>query len=832
MLHRSSVRWTLISLLTATIAAGCSTYSGETGTATTGSANLSLEAVDGIEFDSVEYEITGGDMEAMGGSIDTSAPGATASVEVFGIAAGDGYTVTMTATSTDGETSCEGSEDFAVEAGGATDVMVILNCKRPPMLGAVRANGKFNVCTQLTKAIVAPLATSVGTSIDVSAEAVDAEGDDIEYQWTATAGSFADPNAAVTNYSCEVEGTQSVRVTVSDDGFEYCDDSWTVEVTCGDPAAGPSNRLQIIHSSDNESSFQDPNTLEEKIINYAAVVDGLQTLASQEGIASVHLTAGDHTIPGPFYQASEEVGELGEPGLADIVMYNGMGLLANGMGNHELDGGIDEFAQMLAAAAYPFLAVNLDFSNVTLQEGTPAIAIGEDGTACSENAAKVLKSCVLEVDGQRLGLIGRAPSEFFQVTCTGEEECPGLDFVGGSDDEKFPNVPAVEQVLEQVDLLEELGINKIILLNHAQSFDSDEIGLGELRGVDIVVEAGATGFQSQSEADGPFNFLRPEDLDTAGEVPYPLVLEDSEGSTVLTINSEQLYRYVGHLIITWDSEGKISEFDSRSGPIATTKEAIALLEDELGEPTAVPESVQSTLAALQATPSITAAFEEIGTTEFPLNGLRADVRGRETNLGRVAADSTLWYVEQNFPELAIDVALKNGGGIRDSITGPAIIRLTVRAALAFDNTLTILRLTGDQMIATMENSVSRNPAADGRFPQIAGMAIEFDPSRPGVEGLESLDTPSRVRRLVIGDDVLIDNFTAQGDLSRTFILATNSFTATGGDGYAAFPVSEELAQTDIGEQQILEEYIVEALGGVVSIEDPPPNSRVLNLNPQ
>ncbi|MEM7437455.1 MAG: bifunctional metallophosphatase/5'-nucleotidase [Myxococcota bacterium] len=831
MLRRPSIRGTLISLL-AVFAAGCSTNSGETGAAVTGSAALSLEVVDGIEFDAVEYEITGGDMEPMGGSIDTSAPGATASVEVFGIAPGDDYTVTMTATSTDGETSCKGSEDFAVETGVATDVMVILNCKRPPTLGAVRANGKFNICAQLTKVIVSPLQTSVGNSIDLSAEGEDAEGDELRFWWMANGGEIPNEDAASTVFICTEAGDYEIKVTVSDDDWTHCDDSWTVEVTCGDSSAGPSDRLQIIHSSDNESSFQDPNTLEEKIINYAAAVDGLQTLARQEGIASVHLTAGDHTIPGPYYQASEEVGELGEPGLADIVMYNGMGLLANGMGNHELDGGIDEFAQMVAVAGYPFLAVNLDFSNVTLQEGTPAIAIGEDGSACSENAAKVLKSCVLEVDGQRLGLIGRAPSEFFQVTCTGEEECPGLDFVGGSDDEKFPNVPAVDQVLEQVDLLEGLGINKIILLNHAQSFDSDEIGLGELRGVDIVVEAGATGFQSQPEADGPFNFLRPEDLDTAGEVPYPLVLEDSEGTTVLTINSEQLYRYVGHLIITWDSEGKISEFDSRSGPIATTTEAIALLEDEVGEPTAVPESVQSTLAALQATPSITAAFEEIGTTEFPLNGLRADVRGRETNLGRVAADSTLWYVEQNFPELGIDVALKNGGGIRDSITGPAIIQLTVRAALAFDNTLTILRLTGDQMIATMENSVSRNPAADGRFPQIAGMAIEFDPSRPGVEGLESLDTPSRVRRLVIGDDVLIDDFTAQGDLSRTFVLATNSFTATGGDGYAAFPVSEELAQTDIGEQQILEEYIVQALGGVVSVEDPPPNSRVVNLNPQ
>jgi 2',3'-cyclic-nucleotide 2'-phosphodiesterase (5'-nucleotidase family) len=800
---------------------------------------LALEVVDGVEIDEVEFEITGGDMEPMGGTIDTSAPGATASVEVFGLPPGDGYTVTMAATTVDGEITCEGSEDFGVVAGVATDVMVILNCKRPPSLGAVRANGKFNTCAQLTKTIVAPLVTGVGESIEVSAEAYDAEVDEIEYAWTATAGSFTSDSDAATTYTCDVEGSQSVRVTVSDDGFEYCKDSWTVNVTCGDPAAGPSNRLQLIHSSDNESSFQDPNTLEEKILGYAAAVDGLQTLADQESITSVHLTAGDHTIPGPFYQASGEVEGLGEPGLGDIEMYNAMSVAANGMGNHEFDGGIDEFAEMLATSAYPFLAVNLDFSEVEVMDGTPQIVIGEDGSDCEDNAAKVLKSCVLEVDGQRLGLIGRAPSEFFRVTCVPDEAgdpCPGLDFVGGRDDTDQPLVPAVEQVLAQVALLEDKGIDKIILLNHAQSFDSDEISLGELRGVDIIVEAGATGFQSQAEADGPFNFLRPEDQGSAGEVPYPLVLEDSEGSTVLTINSEQLYRYVGQLIVTWDAEGKIFSVDERSGPIATTAEAIGLLEDEIGEPAVAPEEVEEVFASLQATPLITDAFAEVGETAFPLNGLRADVRTRETNLGRVAADSTLWFAQQDFPELDVDIGFKNGGGIRDSITGPTIIRLTIQAALAFNNKLTVLRLDATQLLAAMENSVSRFPSADGRFPQVAGLTMEYDSSKPGVEGLATLDTPSRVRRLVVTrvdgtEDVLVDNFTIQGDLSRTFVLATNSFLTGGGDGYASFLEAEALAETQIGEQLILEQYIADELGGFVNVDDPPPSPRVTNIAP-
>lgn len=95
-----------------------------------------------------------------------------------------------------------------------------------------------------------------------------------------------------------------------------------------------------MHSSDDESSFQDPNTLEEKILNYATVADGLKMVAERECIPSLHLSAGDHTIPGPFYQASAEVPELGYPGLGDIAMYNAMTLRANGMGNHEFDGGI------------------------------------------------------------------------------------------------------------------------------------------------------------------------------------------------------------------------------------------------------------------------------------------------------------------------------------------------------------------------------------------------------------------------------------------------------------------------------------------------------------
>ena len=196
--------------------AGCATDSnpGEN----TGSVNLNLELAEGIIINEVDWTISGGDMDPMSGTIDTSAPGATASVEVFGLPPGEGYLVELEASDESGEVTCRGDAEFDVEVGVATDVMVFLNCKRPTVLGGVRVNGKFNICAQLAKVVVSPLQTSVGNDIDLSAQGEDVEGDDISYVWTASGGTIADASAQETTYTCDAIGEQLITITVSDDG--------------------------------------------------------------------------------------------------------------------------------------------------------------------------------------------------------------------------------------------------------------------------------------------------------------------------------------------------------------------------------------------------------------------------------------------------------------------------------------------------------------------------------------------------------------------------------------------------------------------------------------
>jgi 2',3'-cyclic-nucleotide 2'-phosphodiesterase (5'-nucleotidase family) len=500
---------------------------------------------------------------------------------------------------------------------------------------------------------------------------------------------------------------------------------------------------------------------------------------------------------------------------------------------------------MLSTAFYPFLAANLDFSNAQVSATSAPIKIEPDAGPCVAARGAVTKSCYIKLDKNVIvGIIGRAPADFFNVIANPTVTIPGVDFFGGRDPStNQPLESAVGQVLEQVDLLEQQGAKVIILLDHAQDFTSDPLSATSLRGIDIIVQAGSTGFVGQPNPSGPFNFLREGDTPTAS---YPVVREDMDGNTILAVNSDQLYRYMGHLLVKFDKNGKLINWDGRSGPIATTAEAVGLLAKVVKGKKSLSKrkggrTVGQIFADLQATPLITDAFTVVGTTSEELNGLRADVRTRETNLGRLAAESSIWaaqaYVDANGPTgVAVQMALKNGGGIRGTIEGPQITSLVVNGALAFDNKLTVVELTAAQLLAAIENAYSRYPSADGRFAQLAGLQVTFDPSKPGLEGQTSTTTPSRVIEMVQvafdGDviDTIVSAGVLQGDPTRTFILATNNFLTTGGDGYTSLAAASQLATTTLGEQQILKDFISSFLGGSVDIPDPPTPANVINAS--
>jgi 2',3'-cyclic-nucleotide 2'-phosphodiesterase (5'-nucleotidase family) len=149
----------------------------------------------------------------------------------------------------------------------------------------------------------------------------------------------------------------------------------------------------------------------------------------------------------------------------------------------------------------------------------------------------------------------------------------------------------------------------------------------------------------------------------------------------------------------------------------------------------------------------------IGTNENYLDGERENVRTGETNLGNLITDAML-------ETSGADVALTNGGGIRESIQEGDITVGDVAAVLPFGNILVTIEVSGETLMEALEHGTSDYPDAKGAFPHVAGMSYMIDPD--GAEG-------ERVHSVMINDEPI--------DLQVNYIVATNDFLAAGGDDY-------------------------------------------------
>src|SRR5260370_25844865 len=117
-----------------------------------------------------------------------------------------------------------------------------------------------------------------------------------------------------------------------------------------------------------------------------------------------------------------------------------------------------------------------------------------------------------------------------------------------------------------------------------------------------------------------------------------------------------------------------------------------------------------------------------------------------------------------------EVAVINAGAIRSDMIYPAgttITRREVLAALPFGNRLVTIDVGGSALKTAIENGFSQLPAPSGRFPQVAGLKIEADPSRPADSRVISIkvgDTPLHANKTY--SDTTID-FIPRGDYYYT-----------------------------------------------------------------
>lgn len=414
--------------------------------------------------------------------------------------------------------------------------------------------------------------------------------------------------------------------------------------------------------------------------------------------------------------------------------FNQMGFDVVATGNHEFDDGPAEFAKLIETATFPIIGGNLDTSEDPILKGRPPGVV------------------VITVGGERIAIIGATTIDTPEISSPG----PQIGFQSVAD-----------YVKGAVEVLEEAGVDKIIVLSHI-GYEVDQDLAAAVPGIDLIV-----GGHSHT-------LLSNTDEKAAG--PYPTLVKNPDGVDVPIVQAASNGKYLGEIKITWDDDGKVTSAAGDpmllDASVTPDEEFVAKLA-ELGGP----------LESLKA--------EVIGTATAPIEGSREVCRAMECSMGNLVADALLDRVKNQ----DIQIAIQNGGGLRASIDAGEITMGEALTVLPFSNTLATFQLKGSDILASLENGLSQIEEGGGRFPQVAGLKYTFDKTRPAGE------------RLVGEVQVKEGEAWVPLDPEKVYGVVTNNFMRTGGDGYALF-AANAIDPYDFGPplERVLADYIA-AQGG-------------------
>jgi 5'-nucleotidase len=378
----------------------------------------------------------------------------------------------------------------------------------------------------------------------------------------------------------------------------------------------------------------------------------------------------------------------------------------------------------------------------------PVVTANVDFSESPFLAGKVDPWVIIEVGGENIAIIGLVTPETDILSSPGPELVFDHDLV------------AVTQ--NAVDEVTAAGANKVILLTHI-GYAADVDLATKVSGVDIIVGGHTNTFLSNTY------------VGAVGE--YPTVLESASGEPVLVVQASTKTKYLGRLDVEFDANGVLTDW---SGDAILLSRYIS------------PDPDVSDLIAGLAGPIEELRNTPVGTASVFLVGDRAVCRFAECNLGNLITDAVRL-------DTGVDIAVMNGGGIRAEIDEGDVTLGEVLEVLPFGNLVSTFELKGSDVLAMLENSVSRaeNPENEGtgRFLQVSGLRYSWDGSQP-------------VGSRIVSVEVWVDGQYVPLDPEAVYRVAANDFLRGGGDGYEVF-ATNAINPYDFGKplDQVVADYI-------------------------
>lgn len=463
-------------------------------------------------------------------------------------------------------------------------------------------------------------------------------------------------------------------------------------------------------------------------------------------------------------------------GQADLAFMNLMKYDVMTFGNHEFDlGATPEGHQALVdfikGSQFPFVSSNVDFSKDTKFTG-----LFTDLISSEPQNGKIYNGIIKEMNGEKVGIFGLTTAETKDISSPGS-----IAF------EDY-----ITEAKKAVKAFEDKGVNKIIALTHIgyddnPAYDNDQILAKSVEGIDVIV-----GGHSHTQLDKPVVV----DKNIAGQAK----------ATALIVQAYQYNDYLGTLDVTFNNKGVVVAHNGALLKVADYVEDAQAL--------ATLKPFKDKVEELSNTETGATASIALDNPRTGGDNTKPSVRKNETPLGNLITDGMLKKAKQYNNNVIM--ALQNGGGIRAGINQGPITVGEVITVLPFGNTLATMSLTGKELKEALEVSVGQYPAENGGFLHVSGAKVEFDSSKAKGQRIVKVSYMDGQGEYVeIQDNV-------------TYTIATNAFTAKGGDGYDVFKKAYEegrVADLGLSDWENLAEHIT-SLGTV----NPKVEGRVVDVS--
>ena len=353
----------------------------------------------------------------------------------------------------------------------------------------------------------------------------------------------------------------------------------------------------------------------------------------------------------------------------------------------------------------------------------PVLIANADVSAEPALADVLIPSTVIERGGFQYGLIGLVPVHIHEISS------PGKNI-------KFTD--PVETLRREIDQFSERGIHRIIVLSHS-GFPADQDIATKVDGIDLIVGGGSNTLLSNTieKADGP----------------YPTWVNTPNGGRTAVVQSYAFGKYLGRLNVTFDDQGVVQS--AIGEPI--------LLDHSIPED----EKVKARIVELAA-PLAELLEEVIAEAATMVDGSGDSCRKQQCEVGNLVATAMLEHMKP----FGVDIAITNAGGIRASLEKGPISTGDVLTTFPFEEVLSRFKLKGSDVVAALENGVSKVEEMHGRFPQVAGIRYEFTLSKQPNEG--------RILKV----EVMQDGEWVSIDPDKIYGVTTGLFLRSGKDGYS------------------------------------------------